>query len=397
MSNLSQHKESKRKCPGCGKDKVYPDRQECCSTLCAREKGKRDKAQNASIEARELRQQIRELRAQLDAALAQQVFNKRYEDFVAGTLSQDVVIPEWVSRPASSEKHLVMPTASFSDWHLDEVVAPEAVQCLNGYDRRIAENRLRNYFQNGVDIAFDFLKGFRYPGIVMPWLGDTFSGNIHEELRNTNADVMLSSLLHWVGPIAAGLRMWAEAFGHVWIPVVPGNHGRNTVRPIHKNRVRDNFDWLFAQIVSRELAGDRRIQFAISESPEFTYETFGTRYHILHGDQAKGGTGIAAQWSPLMLLCARRMKRHQFDYMVCGHWHTLGQFLRIRANGSGIGISEYSFNGPYELQPPLQDFWLTDPRHGIVCDFPVHVASKDEPWMRDKPAVGKPEPFRKVA
>ena len=43
----------------------------------------------------------------------------------------------------------------------------------------------------------------------MPWLGDNFSGNIHEELRNTNADVMLSSLLHWIGPVVAGLRLQA--------------------------------------------------------------------------------------------------------------------------------------------------------------------------------------------
>jgi len=215
---------------------------------------------------------------------------------------------------------------------------------------------------------------------VMPWLGDNFAGNIHEELRNTNADVMMSSLLHWVGPMVTGLRSLADAFGRVYVPVVVGNHGRNTQKPISKMRVRDNFDWLWAQIIARELAGDKRITFAVSEAPDYTYTIYNTTYHITHGDQAKGGTGIAAQWSPLMLLAVRKLKRIRFDYLVCGHWHRLGQFLKIRANGSGKGYDEYAFNSNFDWEPPQQDLWLTDPNHSIVCDFPVHVMSKDEPW-----------------
>ena len=391
MAHASQHKEVKRKCPGCGKEKTFPARNDACSAVCARIVASAPSAAKQHA----LKLEIRELKRQLRDALDDRVFDQRYQEFIGEAASRPVSVPDWVTVPASKERHMVIPTASFSDWHLDEIVKPEAVQNLNGYDRQIAERRLRNYFQNGIDILTKYLGGFRYPGIVMPWMGDLFSGNIHEELRNTNADVILSSLLHWRGPMIAGLKQWADVFGRVYVPVVVGNHGRNTIKPIHKNRVRDNFDWLFARMVESEIADDKRITFAISESPEFTYSAFGTTYHILHGDQAKGGTGIAAQWSPLMLLAARRLKRRRFDYLVCGHWHTLGQFQRIRANGSGIGPSEYAFNGSFDLQPPLQDLWLTDPTHGIVCDFPIHVMSKDEPWApRVSQAV---EPFKVVA
>jgi len=271
---------------------------------------------------------VRELRKQLNGALGRQVFNQRYQDFVADVAAHPVIVPPWVTTPPSRKQHVVVPTAAFSDWHFDERVFPEQIQNANGYGREIAGRRLRNYFQNVIDVSHKFLAGFRYPGIVWPWLGDLFSSNIHEELRNTNADVMLSSLLHWAGPMAAGARQLADAFGRVYISVVVGNHGRNTMKPIHKMRVRDNFDLLFAQIVARELAGDKRITFAISEAPDLTYSVFNTTYQITHGDQARGGSGIAAQWSPLMLLAVRKLKRVRFDYLVCGHWHRLGSFLK---------------------------------------------------------------------
>ena len=395
----SQHKVKKRVCPGCLTSKEFPVRDTTCSNACARELKRRERAEAeqsalSPVQEHALKIEVRELRRRLNEALSKEVHNARYQDFIAEAATRPVVPPDWISAPSVVKPHTVMPSISFSDWHLDERVFPEQIQGLNGYGREVAEQRLKNYFQNVIDVSFDFLSGFRYPGIVWPWLGDIFSGNIHEELRNTNADVILSSLLYWTGPLVAGARKLAEAFGSVYIPVVVGNHGRNSIKPIHKMRVRDNFDLLFAQIVARELAGDKRITFAISESPDATYSAYNTTYHITHGDQARGGSGIAGSWSPLMLLAVRKLKRIRFDYLVCGHWHRLGTFLKIRANGSGVGYNEYAFNNNFDWEPPQQDFLLTDPQRGIVLDAPIHVMSRDEPWSTIKPAR---EPFRVLA
>jgi len=394
----SRHKTEKRECPICRKTKTFPVRNETCSETCGRmaksiraAAGGKDAAVELDpVAEHRLKLENRELRAQLTEALNRQVFDSRYQEFVAAVARRPVTVPDWMRWPVSKNRHEVMPTVDFSDWHLDENVNPEQIQNLNGYSRAIAEKRLRNYYQNVTDVCFKYLGGFRYSGLVNPWLGDIFSGNIHEELRNTNADVMLSSLLYWVGPVVAGLKMQAEAFGRVFVPVVVGNHGRNTLKPIHKNRVRDNFDWLFAQIVARELAGDERITFAISEAADFRYTVFNTTYLATHGDQARGGSGIAAQLSPLMIMVARKAKRTRFDYLICGHWHRLSQFMKVRVNGSGVGYNEYAFHGNFDWEPPQQDLWLTDPHRGIVCDFPVHVMSKDEPWVTEIPAG---EPF----
>jgi hypothetical protein len=353
-----------------------------------------EEAVKGELSENRLKVENRELKHQLSEALNKQVFDSRYQEFVGQVTSRPVSPPEWIAKKYTKAPHEVMPTVSFSDWHLDEVVFPEQIQGMNGYNREIAERRLRNFFQNTIDVCFKFLGGFTFPGLIMPMLGDNFSGNIHEELRSTNADVIMSSILHWTGPMVAGIRMLATAFGHVYIPVVVGNHGRNSLKPINKMRVRDNFDWLWAQMVARELADDPRVTFNISESPDFTYTAYNTTYQITHGDQAKGGTGIAAKWSPLMLLAMRKLKRTHFDYLICGHWHSLGQFQKIRCNGCGKGYDEYAFNSNFDYEPPKQDLWLTDYRHGIVGDFPVHVASRDEPWMKE-PAI-KNAPYQEV-
>lgn len=387
---MSDKRKEKRECPGCHKVLTFDARNKYHSPEC---RYTAERAAKVTIKASDpeamdpvaehrLKLENRELRSQLDSVLNRQVFDSRYQEFVAAVAGQSVAVPDWVRTPPGKEKHEVMPTVDFSDWHLDENVYPEQINNLNGYTRAIAEKRLRNYYENIPAICFKFLGGFKYSGLVMPWLGDNFSGNIHEELRNTNADVMLSSLLYWVGPVVAGLKMQADAFGKVYIPVVVGNHGRNTLKPIHKNRVRDNFDWLFAQIVARELADDKRITFAISEAADFHYSVYNTKYLATHGDQARGGSGIAAQLSPLMIMVARKVKRTPFDYLICGHWHRLSQFMKVRVNGSGVGYNEYAFHGNFDWEPPQQDLWLTDPTRGIVCDFPVHVMSKDEPWAK---------------
>ena len=115
----------------------------------------------------------------------------------------------------------------FSDWHFDEVVKAEEVQYRNEYNREIAERRLKRYVEGVCKVATSYVHGFRYPGIVVGMLGDIFSGNIHEELRATNADKIMGSILHWLDPMAAGLATLAECFGQVYVVSVVGNHGRS--------------------------------------------------------------------------------------------------------------------------------------------------------------------------
>src|ERR1700728_1840410 len=83
---------------------------------------------------------------------------------------------------------------------------------------------------------------------------------------------------------------------------------------------------------------------------------------------------------------ARKRKRSQaakkpYDYLVMGHWHQRADFKGIIVNGSLKGVDEYSYDSNFDLEPPEQSFWITDPKHGKTIVAPIHVLGKNEPWM----------------
>lgn len=343
---------------------------------------------NIGIEARlaDKDSEIRNLRRRVAEIVEQQSKNAKYEAFVSSVVDSPLAVPSWLSPANSSGKKLVVPTAFLSDEHFDEVVDPAQVNGVNAYNRKIAEKRLRMFFTSTVKLAKHYFSGLNYPGIVMAMGGDNVSGNIHEELRNTNEAYMADTLLHYAPMVAAGIRMLADEFGKVFIPCVVGNHGRLTHKPIHKGRVRDNFDWLFYHIIARELSGDRRITFAISDSADITYQVFGTRFCLTHGDQFKGGSGIAGALSPLMLGDARKRKRamainHPYHYLMMGHWHQLMNAKALIVNGSTKGYDEFACHMNFDYEPPQQAFFLTSAERVQIWGFtPINVTDANDPY-----------------
>lgn len=277
----------------------------------------------------------------------------------------------------------------FSDWHFDEVVRSEEVQGRNEYNRPIAVRRLRHYFEGVLKVATRYVHGFRYPGIVVVMLGDNFSGNILEELRATNADKIMGSLLYWLDPVAAGLRLLAAEFGQVWVVSVVGNHGRNTVKPVAKGRVRDNFDWLYSQLLRKLVSqgvgaeGPGQIIWQIAESQKQAFQIYQTKFIASHGDEARGGSGIAGMLSPQLIAAARMRKTYDFDIWLLGHWHYLSAYRGIRVNGSGKGWDEYAQVCNFDYQLPMQDFFLVAPSAGVIAGWPIFCEEPSKCGVRN--------------
>lgn len=288
---------------------------------------------------RQLKREIESAKRDRETLLKQLEENERLVQMFSFIKEAKLEIPEWTRKaPSRGNKKQAIPTALFSDWHLDEVVNPAQVNFVNQYNRQIAEKRLENFFRHTIELASEYLTGLKYEGLVMPVFGDIFSGNIHEELTETNAGTIFESMLYWAEPMCAGIKLLRDAFGRVFIPSVPGNHGRNSRKPKAKNRAQDNFDWFFAHLLRKLLANEKGITFMISEAADVTYSVFNTVYLGTHGDQFRGGSGIAGLLSPLMIGDARKRKRETavnrgYDFLVAGHWHQLSHFKGLIING----------------------------------------------------------------
>ena len=338
-----------------------------------------------SISTGDMRRQIVSLRKERDDLMREREQLQKVAAFFEFVKEARMVVPEWVSKRPSRGSKSAIPTALFSDVHLDEVVKPEQVNFVNAYNRAIAEERVKLFFDNTLELSKDYLQGFKYEGFVMPLGGDLFSGIIHEELAETNAATIFESLLYWAEPIASGIRKLRDTFGRVFLPCVVGNHGRRKHKPHAKNRAQDNFDYFFCHLLNKLLANEKGITFAISEASDQPYNVFDTRYLLTHGDQFRGGSGIAGMLSPLMIGDARKRERESavqrpYDYLVMGHWHQLAFLRGLIVNGSVKGYCEYAFQSNFRYEPPRQAFWITDAHHGVTIQAPIHVAAKNEKY-----------------
>ena len=292
---------------------------------------------------------------------------------------------KWLS-PSAPKKSAATLMVMLSDLHLDEVVNPQEVHYLNAYNREIAKLRLQKWANNVVKLARHHLSGVTWDGVVILLGGDLFSGDIHEELAETNEDSMLGSLLYWSEQLASAVDMLTEEFGKCHVASVPGNHGRMTRKPRAKFRAKTNFDWLVSKMLERHFAKDRRVTFQIPEAADVLITVYGQGHLMTHGDQVHGGGGIGGIYPPIMRLRSRKAQRYHatgenFGTLWMGHWHQYLSTPSLIVNGSLKGWDEYAAVSNFQYEQPQQALAVVAPDRGVTFQAPVFCMDrKKEGW-----------------
>lgn len=344
---------------------------------------RRDKMLGTAVKRGEQQQVARKAATEIKSLMADNALLKK--ELAAIKIIQEssagVEAPEWCLRKHQAGGLTGVPTLFLSDLHWGEVVNSQEIGGVNQYNLKIANDRLKQVVQTTVDLCKTYIAKPNYPGIVVPLGGDIFSGDIHEELSDTNELPLMPTFLDAQAALMAALTTLADEFGKVFVPVVVGNHGRTTRKPRCKSAVHTNFDWLLGKQLEMALKHDKRITFRVSESLDTQYRIYGTRYNLTHGDQFSGGSGIAGILSPLMLGDHRKRKRQMavgqpYDFMLCGHWHSLFNGRGIIVNGSLKGYDEYAYKMNFQFEEPGQALWITHPDHGMTYWMPVVLREK---------------------
>lgn len=302
--------------------------------------------------------------------------------------AQSVPRPDWLRGAKKAKGHHGTLVAPYSDFHIGEAVDPAEMNGYNAYNVEIAEQRTRRFFERTILVARDYLAGVTYDGIVMPHLGDTISGDIHEEFKQTNELSNYEAIPYAVAWLEEGIGLLADEFGKVHVPCVPGNHPRDSKAPRYKKRSAHNADTLISNLVAQKFRNDDRVTFDIPAALSADFEVYGTRFRIEHGDEAKGGGGIQGALAPLALHTHRRRKQAQaegtpFDVLMMGHWHQLMFALGkgFIVNGAGKGYDEYARGKAFEPEPPQQALLTVTPEYGVTAQLPLFVGKRSsEGW-----------------
>jgi hypothetical protein len=328
----------------------------------------RDSAQNEIIR----------LQSQLEQA-------ERALSIVDAAAGAELQPPMWLS-PKAPKKSAATLVVMLSDTHFDEVVNPDEMEGLNAYNRQIAVLRLQRWAENVVKLARHYLSGVTYDGVVVILGGDIFTGEIHEELTQTNDAPILDSLLFWSEQVAGAVDLLTNEFGKCHVVSVVGNHGRMTRKPRMKLRVKTNFDWLIAKMIERHFVNDKRVTFTVPESADAFINIYEHGHLITHGDQVSGGGGIGGIYPPIMRMRAKKHARYMatgksFQTLWLGHWHQYISTPSMVVNGSLKGADEYSLIMGFSHEPPQQALAVVTPEKNLTFQAPVFCLDrKKEGW-----------------
>jgi hypothetical protein len=291
--------------------------------------------------------------------------------------------PQWVVAAAKGKGLPGVPTLFCSDWHWGETVFKTQLNGVNEFNMAIARGRARRLIETCINLLRNYTVNPKYPGIICVLGGDMLTGDIHEELTETNDAPTAVALLDIYEVLVWCITTLADAFGNVFLPCVAGNHGRFTKKPRSKNRAFTNYDWLLYQFLAKHFEGDKRVQFMIPDGPDARYLVYGHRYLLTHGDQFRGGDGQIGALGPITRGNKRKQTRNAqidmgYDTMLLGHWHQWIPMLDQIVNGSLKGYDEYANTNNFGYQLPIQGLWMTHHKWGITQTWPIYLEERDE-------------------
>lgn len=303
------------------------------------------------------------------------------EQFLANTT---LAPPEWLTpKPKKGSKHHATISVLLSDTHFDEVVDAAEMAGVNAYNRQIAEIRLRRFFEGTIKLSRNYIGGVEIDGIVCMLGGDILTGEIHDELIETNEAPAADSVVYWAERIASGIHMLREEFGNVLVPAVGGNHDRSSKVKKFKRRVRSSYGWLLYKMIEKEFKNDPRVTLMIPDSPDCAFPIYGYNHLLNHGDEFHGGGGVGGNAVPIIRGDLKKQKRYAsvgqpYHYSWYGHWHTRRRYGTIGVNGSLIGYNEYAAGNNFDFELPQQSLAVNTPERGITIEAPIYCHSEEE-------------------
>ncbi len=311
----------------------------------------------------------------------------RLEDLRRGVFKLrdlELTPPKWGTTLPRRELHAPgIPVLFFSDAQWGENIRANEIDGINAYNVEIAQERYRLLIDSTIKLATKHMVNPQYPGLYYLRGGDMVSGDIHEELKLTNDLTSLGQVRSLVEAEVAGIKRLKEVFGRVHVISVPGNHGRQTIKPHAKRYAELNYDTLSAWMIEMWFRDDPAITFATPVSGDHLFQVYGFTFLLTHGDRigSRGGGGFigpsitVARGHKKLIDYYARLGR-LIDYTLIGHFHTRMELNGLFVNGCLPGASEYGRDNRFEPAAPEQWLLFVHPEHGVTARWPIHLAPK---------------------
>lgn len=269
------------------------------------------------------------------------------------------------ARPKSG-KRIATPVFLLSDLHFGESVTLTETLGKNEYDLSIAAARMSKCWDNMLWLRKDFARANgTCDDTVLVLNGDIVSGDIHDELRETNDGGLRDQCNAAVAALLPGIKAFAKATpGVLHIVCIGGNHGRLTHKQQIKNGTQHSVEHIGVYDPLRRYLGDMqgKIAWHIPASERHIIHVHGRRISTQHGTMIRSQGGIGGTLVPMTRWVTRA---NDADLYLFGHFHEADAYGKIVKNGSLIGPSAYTAWLGIEDRGPEQVAFVLDADRGV--------------------------------
>lgn len=286
----------------------------------------------------------------------------------------DYGAPLLVEPKEKSSTSEATPVIVASDWHIEELVKPEAVSGLNRYDLAIAEARVKNFFASSHRLIKLLNQDVKIHNVVLALLGDFISNaELHGGEHSENMQLPPTEAVHtcqsW---LIGGIEFLLDHTDKtLLIPCHSGNHARTTYKTREGNENGHSLEYLMYLHLAAYFRGEKRVQFNIGGGYHSYLDVYGHTLRFHHGHAIRYAGGVGGITIPVNKAIAQWDLARKADLDVFGHYHQLNYMPKFVSNGSLIGYNAFALSIKAAYERPQQALFLIDKKRGRTCSWPI--------------------------
>ena len=283
-------------------------------------------------------------------------------------MNGDVELRE-INISSGDDERVTIPIIQLSDWHIDEVVKPEAVLGMNEFNPQIAQERADMLFYKMCKLIRHHQSNYIIKDVVIALQGDFIGGWIHDELMQTNSDSPLNAIRTVRNMLLSGLKYIHENLdvSRIHVVCISGNHSRNTKKIQFSNFNDVSLEYgMYKDLegICKQI-GLSKFEFIIPAAEMAVIEMMGKRMLFAHGHQFKTAGGVGGIYPAMLRWFNKIANVLKLDIAFIGHWHQSISTKQCVVNGSLKGYDAYAIGKGLAYQDPSQNLTLLDSRYGF--------------------------------
>lgn len=255
-----------------------------------------------------------------------------------------------------------------TDLHNGEVTIKDEVDGFGEFNPEIFTARLNKLAAQVIDVTNVKRTGYQIPRLHILGTGDYVSGDIHEELKVTNAYPAPVQSVRAGLDLGAMIAMLAPHFAEVTCDFITlDNHGRMTRKNQAAQGGENNWGYVVAHIIKQYLGRHSNVDVRIHAKASALVPIGSERYLLFHGHQIKGWAGLPYYGFDrrVAMEAVKRMGAPETDFtkLTMGHFHVAVDAPNWIIGGSLSGTNAFD-HACGRHSRAHQTSWLVHPDHG---------------------------------